>query len=114
MRHFPIRLGGILALLVVVSLACGTTAPTPDPNVPLTMGNVCDFDNQVVELEGQLVLPRGISCTTGNEVDTCELTFYDPLRIDSLEVFIPVSNNTADLPIYHMPALPDEYQRSDF
>lgn len=101
-------------ILILCAAACGP-APTPDPNVPVTLENACDFAGQVVELEGMLILPRGVSCSE-EEPATCRMTLYDPFRELTIDVDIPVHTFTGSeaLPANHMAALPESYAENDF
>lgn len=104
----------IISLLLLVGL-CATAcepAATPDPTVPITMENVCQYDGQVVELEGMLVLPNSVSCSS-EEPATCQIELYDPFREMALYVFIPVYAGEAAQPVNTMAALPQSFTNND-
>jgi hypothetical protein len=106
------RIPGILFLLFLILAAC-SSATTPVPGEPVTMENVCKFDRQVVEVEGQLSLPQAVSCTIEEPI-TCDLYLDDPLNGNSIVIKIPVSNGDGEIPVNHMAALPEEYESVDF
>jgi hypothetical protein len=105
---------GFWLVLGLLTLACGiTSTATPDPNVPVNLGNACEYDNQVEELEGQLVLPNGVNCSSEEPV-TCEIYFSDPLNNQGFNVEIPAFTGTGEIPINTMAGLPDPFDSSDF
>lgn len=114
MKNHWLWLVSILLALVLGAAACNAApAATPDPNVPITMENVCGFDGQVVELEGELILPNNVSCSS-EEPFTCQMQLYDPFREMALVVDIPVYSGEEALPVNRMYSLPDPFDVSDF
>lgn len=103
------------AILLILCAAACSPAPTPAPDVPISLENACGFGGQVVELEGMLILPRGVSCSQEESLN-CRLTLYDPFRELAIDVEIPVHTFTGSeaLPANHMAALPDPYSENDF
>ena len=57
----------ILLILLFLTIAC-LSSPTPAPGEIITMDNACDFDGQVIEVAGQLILPNGVSCSTEDPI----------------------------------------------
>ena len=105
---------GFWLVLGLLTLSCGITpTATPDPNVPVNMGNACEYDNRVEELEGQLVLPNNVNCSSEEPV-TCEIYFSDPLSDHGFNVEIPAFTGTGEIPINTMAGLPDPFDSSDF
>ncbi|MRR32815.1 hypothetical protein EG834_21345, partial [bacterium] len=114
MKNHYLWLVSILLALMLGAAACNAApAATPDPTVPVTMENVCGFDGQVVELEGELILPNSVSCSS-EEPATCQMQLYDPFREMAMEVDIPVYAGEEALPVNRMYTLPDPFDVSDF
>lgn len=103
----------LLAFLFSAAACSPAPAATPDANVPVTMENVCEYDGQVVELEGELILPNSVSCSS-EEPAACQMQLFDPFREIALYVDIPVYDGEEALPVNRMYALPDPFDVSDF
>jgi hypothetical protein len=99
-------------ILILTSLAC-LSAPTPEPGQLINIDNVCEFEGQLMDVEGQLTLPNGVSCTT-TQPSTCDLYLQDPLSWNDLTFPMPVASADTDIPVNHMAALPAEYSMTDF
>jgi len=111
--HWFWRMMLLLAVLLGMAACGGEPAATPDPNVPVTMENVCEYDGQVVELEGELILPNSVSCSS-DEPAACQMQLFDPFREIALYVDIPVYDGEEALPVNRMYSLPDPFDVSDF
>ena len=102
-----------IPLVISMFKSFTTPAPTPDPDVPLTMDMACDYASQVVEVEGKLILPNQMYCTA-EEPFTCQLYLTDPFRGEQLGLDVPQYKGTGTPPLNQIAELPDEYSRSDF
>lgn len=113
MTSLRFRLGCLIFVLVLVSMAC-LDSPTPAPGELVTMDNVCKFDGQMMEVDGQLILPNGVSCSS-EEPFTCDLYLEDPFSHNTIPFSMPVMDAVREnLPVNYMATLPDSYQMNDF
>jgi hypothetical protein len=85
---------------------------TPDPNVPLTLNQTCDYYSNTVEVEGRLYLSKSTTCTT-EEPFTCEMYLYNPYWSDYINLDIPVYKGTGNPPMNSMADLPEGFSRAD-
>ncbi len=92
MKPRLLRIALLLVISLFISLACESTSSepgvTPTP-VAVTMENMCEYDGKLVTVEGQLLLPGSIGCTSEEPV-VCQFTLYDQYRQLSQTVEIPV------------------------
>lgn len=102
----------ILLIVFLLTIAC-LSSPTPAPGEIVNMDNVCQYGGQVMEVEGQLILPSGVSCTS-EEPFTCQIYLVDPFSGQSITINMPVSNDGKEIPANHMAALPETYALNDF
>ena len=77
MKPRLLRIALLLVISLFISLACESTSSepgvTPTP-VAVTMENMCEYDGKLVTVEGQLLLPGSIGCTSEEPV-VCQLPF---------------------------------------
>lgn len=116
MKPPHLRLCTLLVTGLFILAACNPAPPapgvTPTP-VAVTMENMCEHDGELVTVDGQLILPNNIGCTSEEPV-VCQFTLFDPYHNLSQMVEIPVRGGGSPAAAVSMAALPADYDKSDF